>query len=88
MLNRLLLGAVVGTQVIATLIAVFGLLMTPLGWGWAAAGWGYALFWFLVEDRVELATHRWLDNHPRQGPHHRAEAHSNSTSTTVAVPRG
>ena len=29
---RLLLGAVLGTQAIATLIAVYGFLMTPLGW--------------------------------------------------------
>ena len=35
--------AVLGTQIIATLIAVYGLFMTPLGWGWAAFVWGYAL---------------------------------------------
>lgn len=33
---RILWGAVVGTQLVATLIAVYGLFMTPLGWGWAA----------------------------------------------------
>ena len=27
---------------VATLIAVFGLFMTPLGWGWAVFVWGYA----------------------------------------------
>ncbi len=58
---RLLLAAVVGTQAIATLIAGFGLLMTPLGWQWVALVWGYALVWFLVEDRVKLATHAYLD---------------------------
>jgi H+-transporting ATPase len=57
----ILLGAVIGTQVVATFIAVFGLLMSPLGWGWAAVVWGYALFWFLVEDRVKLWTYAWLD---------------------------
>lgn len=57
----ILLGAVIGTQAIATFIAVYGLLMSPLGWGWAAVVWGYALFWFLVEDRVKLATYAWLD---------------------------
>jgi H+-transporting ATPase len=58
----MLLSAVVGTQAIATLIAVFGVLMTPLGWGWAAMVWAYALFWFLIEDRVKLAAHYWLDH--------------------------
>ncbi len=57
----ILLGAVGGTQAIATLIAVYGLLMTPLGWGWALVVWGYSLVWFLVEDRVKLAAHHWLD---------------------------
>ncbi|RVW04906.1 plasma-membrane proton-efflux P-type ATPase [Rhodococcus spongiicola] len=52
--------AVIGTQVIATLIAVHGLLMTPLGWGWAVAVWVYALAWFLVEDRVKLLAVRRL----------------------------
>ena len=32
---RALWAAVVGTQIVATLIAVYGLFMTPLGWGWA-----------------------------------------------------
>ena len=56
-----LLAAVVGTQAVATLIAVYGFLMTPLGWAWAGVVWVYALVWFLVEDRVKLAAHSWLD---------------------------
>ena len=32
---RVLWIAVLGTQAVATLIAVYGLFMTPLGWGWA-----------------------------------------------------
>jgi len=59
----ILLAAVVGTQVVATLIAVYGLLMPPIGWGWALAVWGYALAWFLVNDRVKLVTYRILDPH-------------------------
>jgi len=35
--------------------------MTPLGWGWAAFVWGYALAWFLVNDRVKLLAYRLLD---------------------------
>ncbi|MHA7663146.1 plasma-membrane proton-efflux P-type ATPase [Mycolicibacterium sp. HS_4_1] len=56
-----LLGAVFGTQAIATLIAVYGVMMTPLGWGWAGLVWAYALGWFLINDRIKLAAYRWLD---------------------------
>ena len=58
---RILLVAVVGTQMVATLIAVYGLFMTPLGWGWALFVWGYALVWFLVNDRVKLIAYRFFD---------------------------
>ena len=58
---RILLIAVLGTQAIATFIAVYGLFMTPLGWGWAAAVWVYALAWFLVSDRIKLLAYRILD---------------------------
>ncbi len=52
--SNILLGAVVGTQLIATLVAVYGLFMTPIGWDWAALVWGYALAWFLVNDQIEI----------------------------------
>jgi H+-transporting ATPase len=58
---RILWIAVLGTQTIATLIAVYGLFMTPLGWGWAAFVWGYALAWALVNDRVKLLAYRIFD---------------------------
>jgi len=58
---RILWAAVLGTQIVATLIAVYGLFMTPLGWGWAAFVWGYALVWFLVNDRVKLLAYRIFD---------------------------
>ena len=58
---RILWVAVLGTQIVATLIAVYGLFMTPLGWGWALFVWGYALAWFLVNDRVKLLAYRIFD---------------------------
>ncbi len=58
---RILLIAVLGTQTIATFIAVYGLFMAPLGWKWAGAVWGYALIWFLVSDRIKLLAYRILD---------------------------
>src|SRR5664280_993474 len=58
---RVLLLAVFGTQAVATLIAVYGIFMTPLGWGWALFVWGYALAWFLVNDQIKVLAYRILD---------------------------
>ncbi|GAB4542213.1 MAG: plasma-membrane proton-efflux P-type ATPase [Anaerolineae bacterium] len=58
---RILVGAVLGTQILATLIAVYGLFMSPIGWGWASFVWAYALAWFLINDRVKLAALRIFD---------------------------
>jgi H+-transporting ATPase len=58
---RILWIAVLGTQIVATLIAVYGAFMTPLGWGWAGFVWGYALLWFLVNDRLKLLAYRIFD---------------------------
>ena len=59
----ILLGAVAGTQLVATLITVYGLFMAPLGWGYALLVWGYALAWFLVNDRVKLVAYHIFDRH-------------------------
>jgi H+-transporting ATPase len=59
---RILWIAVLGTQALATLVAVYGAyIMTPLGWGWALFTWGYALAWFLLNDRLKLLTY-WILN--------------------------
>jgi H+-transporting ATPase len=49
------------TQILATLIAVFGIFMPPIGWGWALAVWGFSLTWFLVNDRIKLLAYRFFD---------------------------
>jgi H+-transporting ATPase len=58
---KILLIAVFGTQALATIIAVSGLLMPAISWELAALVWGYALVWFLVNDRVKLLGYRILD---------------------------
>ena len=57
----ILFWAVLATQALATMIAVYGLFMTPIGWRWALFVWGYALAWFLVNDRVKLAAYKVFD---------------------------
>jgi H+-transporting ATPase len=57
----ILMLAVLGTQALATLIAVYGAgLVVPLGWGWAGFVWGYAVLWFLLTDPVKLLAYRLL----------------------------
>ena len=56
-----LVNAVIGTKVVATLMAVYGLAMAPLGWRWTGIVWLYAIVWFLVEDRVKLRAYAVLD---------------------------
>jgi H+-transporting ATPase len=53
---------VLGTQVIATLVAVYGAgIVTPLGWKFAGFVWAYAAGWFLLTDPVKLLAYRVLD---------------------------
>lgn len=55
---RILLAAVVGTQILATLIAVYGVFMDPIGWEFAALVWIYTLVMFLFQDQVKLLAYR------------------------------
>jgi H+-transporting ATPase len=58
---RILLVAVIGTQILATVIAVTGFLMEPLEWSHVALAWGYALAWFLFLEEVKLLVYRLLE---------------------------
>ncbi|MGC9258503.1 MAG: plasma-membrane proton-efflux P-type ATPase [Phycisphaerae bacterium] len=58
---RILWMAILGAQITATLIAVYGFLMPPLGWKWAGFVWVYAAIWALASDRVKLLAYRILD---------------------------
>jgi H+-transporting ATPase len=81
---RILLAAVVGTQMLATLIAVYGLFMTPLGWGWALFVWGYGLVWFVVNDRVKLIAYWALD---RIGARSEPNVRSETLPETKVAPK-
>jgi H+-transporting ATPase len=75
--KRILVLAVLGAETIATLLAGFGVFMSPLGWGWVAVVWGYAIAWFLLTDRVKLLAYRILD--PVSGAPTPDEAVTNGT---------
>jgi H+-transporting ATPase len=66
---RILWIAVLGTQTFATLMAVYGFhLMTPIGWGWAAFVWGYALICALLTDPIKLLAYRIFDRTAAAAP--------------------
>jgi H+-transporting ATPase len=56
----LLFGATFGTEILGTLIAVYGIFITPIGWEYAFWMWGYALAWFVVENVVKVMIYRLL----------------------------
>jgi H+-transporting ATPase len=57
----ILVVAVLGTQLLATLIAVSGFLMQPISPSLAALAWAYALVSFIVLDRVKVITYGILE---------------------------
>lgn len=56
----LLLAATFGTEILGTLIAVYGVFVTAIGWEYALLMWAYALAWFLVNDVVKKLVYRLL----------------------------
>ncbi len=57
-----LLGAIVGTQLLAALMCGFGWLVNPLPWTLIGAVWVYNLIWMLILDVVKITTIK-LINH-------------------------
>ncbi len=58
--SPLLFWATFGTEILGTLIAVYGFMITPIGWEYALWIWAYALAWFLVNDAVKMWVYRIL----------------------------
>ena len=57
-----LLFAVIVTQLVATLITVYGILLPAMGWGLALLVWGYALSLFVLTDFAKVSLYK-LFNH-------------------------
>jgi H+-transporting ATPase len=56
--GKSLLIAVISTQLIATIITVYGILLPPMGWGLAFLVWGYALIAFIITDYLKVRFYR------------------------------
>jgi H+-transporting ATPase len=57
-----LLAAVIITQLIATLITVYGILLPAMGWTLAGLVWGEAIVVFLIVDFLKVRFYRVLDH--------------------------
>jgi H+-transporting ATPase len=55
----LLLIATFGTEIVGTLMAVYGVLITPIGWRYALLIWAYALLWFVIDNTSKILTY-WV----------------------------
>jgi H+-transporting ATPase len=54
--------AVIATQLTATIITVYGILLPAMGWGLAALVWGYALSLFVITDFAKVRLYKLLDH--------------------------
>ncbi len=63
-----LLWSAIASKLLATIVTVYGVFMTPIGWKWALLIWGYALAWFLVNDRLKLIAYRIFDRTKAKTP--------------------
>lgn len=56
--SKYLFLSVFSTDIIATLIAVYGVFMEAIGWGTAVYIWIYALLWFLLNDFIKVKAYK------------------------------
>jgi len=56
----ILLGATFGTEILGTIFAVYGILITPIGWTYALWMWAYALLWFVVDNAAKMLAYHLL----------------------------
>jgi H+-transporting ATPase len=59
---RILLAAIIGTQLTATSITVYGILLPAMGWGLAILVWSYALTLFVITDFLKVRFYKLLDH--------------------------
>jgi H+-transporting ATPase len=57
-----LLFAVITTQIVATIITVYGILLPAMGWGLAALVWGYSLLLFTITDFAKVRLYKLLNH--------------------------
>ena len=58
------------TQIVGTLVVVYGWFLPATGWPYALMVWGYALIAFVLASAIKIAVYRLLDHrYDRQSRH-------------------
>ncbi len=65
----ILLFAIISTQTVSTLIARFGLFVTPISWEYIGLIWAYCLVWVFINDSVKLLVYRHLEHKTKHHSH-------------------
>ena len=60
--SGVLLWSAIATKIIATLVAVYGWYVSPIGWKLSLLVWGYALVAFVVTDFIKVRLYRVIDH--------------------------
>jgi H+-transporting ATPase len=71
------------TKVPATLFAVYGIFMAPIGWAFAGFVWGYALLSFLITDQLKIYFFR-LMGHEEAIENHRHHHDASAQNISLA----
>lgn len=79
--SPILVSALMGTQIVALLIACLGVFMTALPWSWAAFIWGYNLIFMVLQDFIKLGTYHLMDFETRH--HERFLRHANADVRSI-----
>lgn len=59
--NWIMFTALESTQVIGTLFAVYGWIITPIGWNNALIVWAYAIVWLLLLSWMKVIAYKILN---------------------------
>ncbi len=58
--SKYLLAAILSTDLVATLMSVYGIILKPIGWKLAGFIWVYALSWMLFNDFVKILALKFI----------------------------
>ena len=60
--SGILLLSAIATKLLATIVAVYGWYVSPIGWKLSLLVWGYALVAFVVTDFIKVRLYRGIDH--------------------------